>query len=76
MSHGADTIPMLQVILEEIRELKETVKAQDEAIRGNGKPGLNQRVALIEERMKLIAMALLAGLPLVFDWVKRQLGWQ
>lgn len=75
MGH-TDTIPMLQVILEEIRELKAGQQRLDEAVRGNGKPGLNQKVAILEDRLKLIAMALLAGLPLVFDWVKRQLGWQ
>lgn len=73
MSH-TDTIPMLQVILEEIRELKAGQQRLDEAVRGNGKPGLNQRVAAIEDRLKLVAGAFLLALPMAWDFLKSKLG--
>jgi len=70
------TIDPLELVLSEIREVKETVKELDHAIRGNGKPGLNQRVALLEQWRTIVVAALLAGLPMVWDWVKHSLNWK
>lgn len=73
-----DAQAMLHSILEEIRgdirELKEGLVSVDKAIRGNGKPGLNQRVAAIEDRLKLVAGAFLLGTPVMLEFVKRKLG--
>lgn len=64
----------LEMVLSEIREMRDDIKMLDKAIRGNGTPGLNQRVAILEARFRYMAGSLLAGLPIVYDWLKRHFG--
>ena len=44
---------MRSLIREELEPLEKTVQRIDVAIRGNGKPGLNQRVASLEQSRTL-----------------------
>lgn len=58
-----DEISPLQLVLNELQDFrKETnakIEALDHAIRGNGKPGLKQRVSDLEKYVRVIAIATL-----------------
>lgn len=77
---------ILDMVLSEIREIKVSVESLDYAIRGNGSPGLKERVSNIEDKLRqhkerdawkhrAFAAAFLAGLPMLWDWAKHKLGW-
>lgn len=39
---------------DDVRQIRECLKTLDESVRGNGKPGLNTRVARLEDRGVLL----------------------
>lgn len=69
---------MLKDIKEDTKELRINVKDLDEAVRGNGQPGLKTEVAVIKARNRmtlgiLVPIGLLVlGLigRVVFEWIK------
>lgn len=59
------------LIIHRLDEMTERLQALDESIRGNGKPGLTQRVALIELKIGAMTAALLALVPVAVDAARR-----
>jgi len=58
---------------EKLNDLNNKINKIDEAIRGNGKEGLNQRMLKIEQIMKIIKTLLYPSLPILYGLVISQI---
>lgn len=61
-------------VFERLDDMQDDLRRLDEAIRGNGKPGLNQKVATLERDRAIVAGGLALLLPMLWDWARHKLG--